>query len=200
MLIHPPTTASMMAMKIGKRKKCKANRVGLVHFESPGPVSPDCPLFGETSLASLLFLGEKKQDHRTWNLQHTIAIRPSWLQTRGAKGPRFAKWIQKWALASPGVSWQAPEPSPWCELWRIQWHIFNLSECLPLTLCQKTNHTPPRIEHTASDTLVLVVVPVSPLLHVSCAKLRNVNKGVYNNLCDGNIALPSWYWRIRWTG
>lgn len=98
------------------------------------------------------------------------------------------------------MSWQAPEPSPRCELWRIQWHIFNLSECLPLTLCQKTNHTPPRIEHTASDTLVLVVVPASPLLNASCAKLRNVNKGIDNNLCDGNILLPSWYWQIRWTG
>lgn len=68
---------------------------------------------------------------------------------------------------------------------------FNLSVRLPLTLCQKTNHTPPRIEHTTSDTLVLVVVPVSPLLHASCAKMRNVNKGIYNNLCDGNIPIPS---------
>lgn len=53
---------------------------------------------------------------------------------------------------------------------------FNLPRCLLLTLCQKTNHTPPGIEHTASDTLVPVMVPVSPLLHASCAKLRNVNK------------------------
>ena len=67
-----------------------------------------------------------------------------------------------------------------------------LSECLPLTLQEKSNHTPPKIEHTSSIALALVVVPVPPLLHASCAKLRNMDEGVYDDLCDGNILLPSY--------
>lgn len=51
----------------------------------------------------------------------------------------------------------------------------------------------------ASDTLVLVVVPVSPLLQASYAKLCNVDEGIYDNLCYGNVPLPSGDWRIRWT-
>lgn len=68
-------------------------------------------------------------------------------------------------------------------------HIFE-KVGISSTLWQETNHTPPRIEHTASDTLTLVAVPVSPLLHESCAEMHNVHAGIYDNLCDGNTPFP----------
>lgn len=47
-----PTTARTMEMKIGKRKKCSAKRIALVHLEFLGPVSPDCPLLQTRSTLS----------------------------------------------------------------------------------------------------------------------------------------------------
>jgi hypothetical protein len=58
-----------------------------------------------------------------------------------------------------------------------------------LTLGQYSNHAEPGVKEASCYALPFLVMPVSPLLHISECQLNNVNKRKDDNLSNGNVAL-----------
>lgn len=65
----------------------------------------------------------------------------------------------------------------------IQWE-------LPRTVCQEPNHAPPGIEEAAYRALSLIMVPITPFLHVSQRKLGQMNDRKQNDLRDSDVPPP----------